>query len=293
MKAVQEWYVVNNIDEVDSPALLVYKDRVKQNIEALLKTIDSSDRLRPHIKTHKSAEVSQMMMQTGIKKFKCATIAEAEMLANVGAPDILLAYQPVGPKAKRFAELVDEFTKTRFSCLIDNFQSASALATIFSKLNSIANVYIDLNVGMNRTGIRPEKAAQLFEQCQSLKTLRVTGLHAYDGHIRDVDYDLRKKKCDDSFSLVEKLKIELDKKYHSDLIIVAGGTPTYSIHCKRKSIICSPGTFIYWDKGYDQLLQEQHFKFAALVLARVISKPSDDVICIDLGHKRLPDSSVA
>src|SRR5687767_6857844 len=94
----KEWYTIKNADQIDSPALLIFKDRVKKNIQSLVKSIDNSSRLRPHIKTHKSGEVTRMMIAGGIQKFKCATIAEAEMLANAGAVDIMLAYQPVGPK---------------------------------------------------------------------------------------------------------------------------------------------------------------------------------------------------
>jgi D-threonine aldolase len=292
MNTASDWYSVKNIDEIDSPALLVYLDRAKQNIGTLIKSIDDPGRLRPHVKTHKSAEISQLLMQAGIKKFKCATIAEAEMLASTGAPDILLAYQPVGPKAKRFAELVQEFPKCSFSCLIDNFGSASQLSDIFTVLDSKVSVYIDLNVGMNRTGIVPEHALELYRQCHQLKRLNVVGLHVYDGHLRDSDFETRKKKCDDAFSKVEKLKKEIEEKFSATVIIVAGGTPTYSIHCKRKYVECSPGTFIYWDKGYEQALPEQQYKFAALVITRVISTPAEDIICVDLGHKAIASENL-
>jgi D-serine deaminase-like pyridoxal phosphate-dependent protein len=96
-----DWYSIHSITAIDSPALIIYKDRVEENIRRLVASIDDVKRLRPHIKTHKSPEVSRMMLEAGIKKFKCATIAEAEMLAVSGAPDVLLAYQPVGPKAER------------------------------------------------------------------------------------------------------------------------------------------------------------------------------------------------
>jgi D-serine deaminase-like pyridoxal phosphate-dependent protein len=71
------------------------------------------------------------------------------------------------------------------------------------------------------------------------------------------------------------------------LQIVAGGTPTYSIHCHRKEVECSPGTFIYWDYGYQTSLAEQRYLIAALVVTRVISKPAPDTICVDLGHKAI------
>lgn len=287
MDQASEWYKVVNVEDIDSPALLVYKDRVKANIEACLKTIDDPNRLRPHIKTCKSAEVAQMMMRAGIMKFKCATIAEAEMLADASAPDILLAYQPLGPKAERLAQLIKKFQNTRFSCLIDNGAVADHLDRVMQNNNASIDVFIDLNVGMNRTGIRPDHAFALFSHCQKLNNIRIVGLHAYDGHLRDQDFDVRKAKCDEAFSAVTTLKKDLEEKFKTTLRIVAGGTPTYSIHCKRKDIECSPGTFVYWDKGYEQTLHEQHYNFAALVITRVVSKPSENIICVDLGHKAI------
>ena len=73
-----------------------------------------SRRLRPHLKTSKMGEVVRMHLDEGITRFKCATIAEAEMAARAGAPDVLLAYQPVGPNVARFVRLVQTFPATRF-----------------------------------------------------------------------------------------------------------------------------------------------------------------------------------
>jgi D-serine deaminase-like pyridoxal phosphate-dependent protein len=284
---MSNWYEINNIDQVDSPALVIYPDRVKENIKTLVSSIDNVDRLRPHIKTHKSLEVSRMMLDAGIKKFKCATIAEAEMLAVAGATDILLAYQPVGPKAERLAALKKKSPNVVWSCLIDNLNSAKEISTIFSILDLRIDVYIDLNVGMNRTGIVPEDAYNLFAECQLLKGIDIVGLHAYDGHLRDTDLSLRTKKSNEVFARVVELQKKIASNFGKQLIIVAGGTPTFSIHSKRKEIECSPGTFIYWDKGYEQILQEQHYLHAALVISRVISIPAENIVCTDLGHKAI------
>jgi D-serine deaminase-like pyridoxal phosphate-dependent protein len=96
------WYEINNINDFDSPALIIYKERVQQNIARAIQMTGDASRLRPHVKTNKIAEVCNMMMKAGINKFKCATIAEAEMLGIIHAPDVLLAYQPVGVKIQRF-----------------------------------------------------------------------------------------------------------------------------------------------------------------------------------------------
>jgi D-serine deaminase-like pyridoxal phosphate-dependent protein len=228
-----------------------------------------------------------MMQEAGINKFKCATIAEAEMLGSIEARDVVLAYQPVGPKAKRLLTLVRKFPVTKFSCLVDNPKTASQLSEIFAGEHIVLPVFIDLNVGMNRTGILPEHAPGLYEHCKNLPGIEVVGLHVYDGHIRDKDFGIRKRRCDESFSRIEALKQKIKTSENKDLTIIAGGTPTFSVHSKRKNIECSPGTFVYWDKTYEEILIEQHYLPAALVVTRVISKPSANVICIDLGHKSI------
>jgi len=284
---MNEWYTIRNIDDLDSPALVVYRDRVRENIGILIRSIDDINRLRPHVKTNKTPEVCMMMLQAGISKFKCATIAEAEMLAIVGAPDVLLAYQPVGPKAQRLLALMQKFPATSFSCLVDNFEVARHLSETFSQIGLSLPVFIDLNVGMNRTGILPSEALKLYHDCQSLRGITIAGLHAYDGHIRDSDFQARKKHCDEAFAAVLDLQKAIGAEDNRLLPIVAGGTPTYSIHCQRPDVECSPGTFIYSDYGYKMLLAEQPYLPAALVITRVISKPSPHTICVDLGHKAI------
>src|SRR3954470_13475918 len=125
---MNEWYEIENIDSIDTPALVVYKERVEENVRIVLSMIDDIKRLRPHVKTHKTKEVTLMLLEAGISKFKCATIAEAEMLAMTEAPDVLLAYQPVGPKLHRFIRLIKQYPATRFSCLIDNVSSAKTIS---------------------------------------------------------------------------------------------------------------------------------------------------------------------
>lgn len=284
--AEQEWYIINNIDELDTPALVVYPARVKSNIDLLKTMIDDVSRLRPHAKSHKSIDATRLMLQAGINKFKCATIAEAEMQGMAGVPDVLLAYQPAGPKLKRFVQLVKAYPQTVYSCLVDNETTVYAIAKHASDNNIQISVYLDLNVGMNRTGIIPGKEAlALYELCSSLPGLKVLGLHAYDGHIHDSDYSVRQKRSDESIAPVFKLAAEIVAKGYSEPIIIAGSSPTLPIVSKIKNIQISPGTFVYWDKGYQMAYEEQPFLTAALLVARIISLPEEGKICIDLGHK--------
>lgn len=280
------WYEIKNIDTIDSPALVVYKQRVLENIRLLKAMVNNNvDRLRPHVKTNKMSAVCQLMLDAGITKFKCATIAEAEMLAIIAVPDVLLAYQPVGPKAARFVKLLIQYPATRFSCLVDNIHSAEQLSKIAVEKNISIDVLIDLNTGMNRTGIAPEKASLLFEAIELLPSIKVIGLHAYDGQIHDTNLTQRKQLVEEGFGkviiLAETIKAVSDAK----LIIVAGGSPTFSIYAGYRNVECSPGTFIFWDWGYKHIMPDEPFDYAALVITRVISIIDETTITVDLGHK--------
>jgi D-threonine aldolase len=279
-----EWYEADNANEYDSPALLLYPSRIMENITRLTEDVDVR-LLRPHVKTNKMAEVSALMMEAGIKKFKAATIAEAEMLAMIKAPDVLLAYPPTVPKIKRLILLIQKYPDTFFSCLVDHTDTAIAISNLFSSANLIARVFIDLNIGMNRTGIRPENAIELFEQINSISSVDILGLHVYDGHIKDRDIETRTEVCLHAFEPVLKLKQVLEKIAGHSMILIAGGSPTCFIHAAAGDRECSPGTFVFWDKGYTENLPEQPFDWAALLMCRVISIPAPDLICVDLGYK--------
>jgi D-serine deaminase-like pyridoxal phosphate-dependent protein len=281
-----DWFTIKNIDTIDSPALVIYKERVQQNIWLLKGMVnDNVALLRPHVKTNKISEVCGMMMAAGITKFKCATIAEAEMLAMINAPDVLLSYQPVGPKVIRLATLVEKYPSTTFSCVIDNIQAAEYLSNIFSQKKLSLNVFIDLNTGMNRTGILPAHATQLFEAVELLPAIKIIGLHGYDGHIRDTDVRQRKHNVDIAFSKVGILAATIEAVTKRPLVIVAGGSPTFPVYAEQRNVECSPGTFVFWDWGYKHTMPDEPFDYAALVISRVISIVDEQTITTDLGHK--------
>lgn len=284
---MKEWYLIEDIDQIDSPQLVVYPDRVQHNINLAIQMTGSVDRLRPHIKTNKTAEVVRLMMKAGISKFKCATISEAEMLGMENAADVLLAYQPVGPKMERFISLIKKYPSTKFSCIIDDEMIMEYLHVLAGKSQLIVDVFIDVNVGMNRTGVKPEDAEVLYLKGSALSNINLRGLHVYDGHFRDKDFATRKSKCDDAFQTIERVEDFILDNGLPEPMIIAGGSPTFPIHAQRLDVECSPGTFVFWDHGYGEICKEQGFIPAALVITRVISKPAPDRICVDMGHKSI------
>lgn len=280
------WFTLHHPELVDSPALLVFPGRVKENIRRMVAMVDRPERLRPHIKTHKTAEGIRLMMEQGIGKFKCATMAEAELLGSCGAPDVLLAYQPGGPKIQRFIQIMRAFPNTRYACLTDHPVSAAAISAAALEAGMVIPVYVDINAGMNRTGIVPGEAAiQLYEYCRSLSGITPTGLHVYDGHHRQPALAERTAACNAAFAPIEALAKRISATREQPFTIIAGGSPTFPIHAARGVVECSPGTCIFWDRGYGTICSEQPFEPAAILLTRVISLPAPNRICLDLGHK--------
>ncbi len=280
------WYNVENVDAIDSPALLVFTERVKHNIAIAVQMVGAPSRLRPHVKTHKCKEATELMLAAGITQFKCATIAESEMLGLCKAPDVLLAYQPGGPKLERFIAVIKKYPDTKYGCLIDNEASAFAQSNAFSAAGLRVPVYIDVDAGMHRTGIAPsQQVIELYALASELPGIVIKGLHAYDGHIRQKDFEEKKKACDASYALVKNLADEIVATGLPAPEIIMGGSPSFSVHSQRTDIVCSPGTFVYWDYGYASICPEQNFLPAAVLLTRVISLPAPDRLCLDLGHK--------
>jgi D-serine deaminase-like pyridoxal phosphate-dependent protein len=282
----KEWYLFEESEKLDTPSLVIYPERVLHNIRLLQNTVPGVE-LYPHVKTHKSIELTKMLLNEGIKHFKCATITEAEMLGKAGVVEVLLAYQPTALKLERLIQLIKQYPQTKYACLVDNINSARLIANIAQQNSLIIPIYIDLNVGMNRTGINPAHAFDLFIQLQDLKGIEFAGLHAYDGHRNEVAVAERTIQVELSFENVERLRDNIKSAGFSFPKLIAGGSPTFAIHAQRKNIAVSPGTFVFWDKAYSEQITEHKFEFAALILTRVISLPAKNKICLDLGYKAI------
>lgn len=283
---METWCHIDNLDRVDSPALLVYPDRIVKNIESALHRVHGqADRLRPHIKTNKCREVCQLMIDKGITKFKCATIAEAELLGAIGAKDVLLAYQPVGPKIDRFLNLIAAFPDTHFACLVDHVDAAQDISKRSLSKELCSDVYLDVNVGMGRTGVSLERIERLVMDIHVLEGIQLIGVHGYDGHIHEKDYKSRQKESERSYNILETAYLMAQVSTSKPLAKVIGGSPSFPFHAERTDVECSPGTFVFWDFGYAENYVEQDFILAAVLLTRVVSIVDHNHLCLDLGYK--------
>ncbi|HZZ71860.1 MAG TPA: D-TA family PLP-dependent enzyme [Pirellulales bacterium] len=290
---MSSWYTIENAATLPTPALAVYPERIKENIRRMISVAGGVKRLRPHVKTHKLAEIVGMQLDAGITKFKCATLAEAEMLAGCFAPDVLLAYPLVGPHVERFVRLVGRFQPTHFSTIADDAGAIRRLAQAAAAAGQTIAVYLDLDAGMGRTGIAPDdpRAIELYRLLCELPGVSAAGLHVYDGQIRDESSAARSAAAEAAFAPVEMLHAELRRQNLPVPSLVVGGTPTFPIHARRGSAECSPGTMLLWDAGYSERYADLNFLHAAVLLTRVVSKPAGDRLTLDLGYKAVsPDS---
>jgi D-serine deaminase-like pyridoxal phosphate-dependent protein len=285
-RARASWWDVSNAGEIPSPALLLYLDRADGNVRRMVEVAGDAGRLTPHVKTHKLGPLVAMHRAHGITRFKCATIAEAEMVAAGGGADILLAYQPVGPAVDRLLDLAEVYPGLRFSTIADDEGAIAALAAAARARGRQIPVLLDLDLGMHRTGVEPGPAARtVYRGLASTEGVLTGGLHAYDGHVRDRDPAVRAANCDRAFEAVQSLVRDLESDGLPVPRVVAGGSPTFPIHARRAGVELSPGTTVFWDAGYGTSLPDLPFLPAALLLTRVISKPGGSRVCLDLGHK--------
>ncbi len=281
-------FVLHDIDDIPSPALLVFPEKLRRNVRRAIAVARGADRLRLHVKTHKMPDVIRLIQSMGIRKHKCATIAEAEMVAQAGGEDVFIAYPQVGPNPGRIAQLLLRYPDTTFRVAVDDPSQAEALSRAVASVGRPLPTLVDLDVGMGRTGIVPDQhAVALYQQIASLPGLVPDGLHAYDGHHRHASLDERRAAVHASTEPVFHLREQLEEEGLPVPRLILGGTPTFPVHAEwtEPGVECSPGTCLLHDHSYTTKFPDLQFEHAALLLGRVISRPRPGRLTIDIGSK--------
>ncbi len=285
---METWYKIANENRVMTPSVLLFPDRIRDNIRRMVEIAGNPARLRPHVKTHKIPQIVRMQMEAGITKFKCATLAEVKMVAGTGGKDILLSYPLTGPGVDYFCKLVQKFPDTRFSVVVDNMDSCFRIERTAAKNNLVIPVFIDIDNGMHRTGIEPgNDAAFLAQYIYNSENLFFAGLHVYDGQTREPDFEERKRTIEKEFVPVLGFAENLKNMGIPVEEMVCGGSPSFPVHALIGNRTLSPGTTLLWDDGYGASFSDIGILPAAVLAARVISKPIGKFLCLDLGHKAI------
>ena len=281
-------YAIADTSSIITPALVVYRDLVERNIDEMIRVAGRADRLRPHCKTHKMRAVAEMGLRRGIAKGKCATFAEAEMLADAGVTDIFLAYNLVGPNIGRAVAFRQRYPHVRFSCTADHPAPIATLGAALAAAGLELEVLVDIDTGQHRTGLPagPEALA-LCQRLASTPGLKFGGLHVYDGQNHQRDLAERREAVQRCWEPVVALLGQLDTAGIATPRIVAGGTGSFPIFASLSDprLELSPGTVVFNDFGYRDMFPDLAFVPAALMLTRVISRPTPDRVTFDLGYK--------
>ena len=285
-----EDYRVSNIENVLTPALVVYPEVISSNIEQTLRLLDGdANRWRVHIKTAKLDYTLRMLVERGVRHFKCATTLELLVACRSGASDVLVAYPMVGANARRVREIAETFPQARISVLAENEEQ------VLQWRGSRVGVFLDINPGMNRTGIEQSHSAEIVRLVAAVGNAgpEFRGLHYYDGQYGGVEERERTAAAHAGYDSLLEVVSKVERSGVSVPEVITAGTPTlpcslgYPGFRGQKFVHrVSPGTIVYNDAtSLAQLPAEYRLRPAALVLTRVVSKPHKGVITCDAGHK--------
>lgn len=281
-------YKLVDTSKIFSPAMLVYREIMDRNLRKMIAIAGNVQRLRPHCKTHKMPAVTRIELELGITKHKCATFAEAEMLANCGVRDIFLAYNLVGPNIERAVRFLRKFPDVQFAVTADDALMIAALSDAMVAAGVSIQVLLDVDPGLHRTGVLPgPQAIELYQQIVDAPGLKPGGLHLYDGHNHQTNLDERSAAVLEGWRGAARLRDDLVRRGWSVPRIVCGGTGSFPVFAKLDdpAIELAPGTCVFHDSGYGTSFPDMDFEPAVVMLTRVISRPSADRLTCDLGNK--------
>jgi D-serine deaminase-like pyridoxal phosphate-dependent protein len=288
--AWDERYKVSGIEDVISPALVVYPEILAANLERTLELLGGErPRWRVHMKTSKLGYTARMMIERGIRNFKCATTLELLVACQYGASDVLVAYPMMGANARRVREIAGQFPKVRVSILAENEEQLRQWQ------GSRLGIFVDINSGMNRTGIEQEHASEVVKLVRAIAAhgLEFRGLHYYDGHYGALREPERTAAAHDGYERLMKVVREVVRSGVDVPEVVTAGTPTFPCALSFAGFrnagfmhSISPGTVVYGDAtSLLQLPAEYGYRPAVLVLTRVVSRPRAGIVTCDAGHK--------
>ncbi len=289
MSDTDAWYRVADAGSIPSPTLLFYPERIRSNTAEAVRVAGSPQRLRPHVKTNKCPQVVSIMREHGISRFKCATLAEAAMLAAAGVTDIVIAYPMVGPNLVLLTELCRTYPDASFRPTVESVPTLELLGSAAAKAGLVIEAVLDLDVGMHRTGASSvEEALALYRRIDAHAHLRPGGIHAYDGHVHERDLTRRREIVGPTIRTVREMADTLRADGVEIPRIIAGGTPTFPCYADdAPEFELSPGTCFLHDWGYLEGYPDLEFSPAALILGRVVSRPGAGLITIDVGSKAI------
>lgn len=276
------------IDELDTPALCIDFDAMQRNIRRVSETCrQHAVAWRPHAKGHKSPIIAHLQQQAGAIGVTCAKLGEAEVMCEAGITEILIANQLVGPtKLRRLTELCQH---SRPIVCVDHMDQIVELDRAARAAGTRIRVLVEVDIGLNRAGIVPDRALELAAEIDRARGLELAGIMGYEGHLLALDDPAEKERL--IREAIDQLVAVKDALLKSGLpcpIVSCGGTGSFATTVSCPGITeVQAGGLIFMDAFYRHACQVHNFEYALTVVTTVVSRPSQDRAIIDAGRKCL------
>jgi D-serine deaminase-like pyridoxal phosphate-dependent protein len=286
---VVETRIVADEEVIDTPCIVVDEAIMQRNIAEMAAFARSIDvNLRPHIKTHKTPQITRLQLAAGAVGVTCAKLGEAEvMVAEAGVDDVVMAYPTVGPaKIRRLLSLME---RARLTVTFDSREAAEAVARAMRAEDRVLDVYVEVNTGQNRAGLLAgEEAASLALDLARMPGLRVVGVLTHEGHAAFSDPDkIEAMALGCGRALVETA--ELIRTHGVEIRTVSVGSTPCSPYTPTVPGVTEmrPGTYVFNDNAAFRYNRIGPGDCAARIVATVVSRPASDRAIVDAGSKVL------
>ena len=278
-------------DKISTPALVVDYDLMQKNIKTMANFArEKNINLRPHVKTHKCPEIAKMMLEAGASGICVAKVGEAEIFAESGLNDILIANQVIDlGQIKRLIELNK---KTLVRVCVDSEKNVKDLSKAAQKEGISLEVVLEIDIGLGRNGIQPGEPALNFAKfLQNQKNIKLVGLQGYEGHLISVlDPELREQQAHNCMQLLVDTRDLLNENGININYLTGGNTTTYRFTGSHEGITeIQPGTYVFNDEHHYRVCPE--FEVAATVLCAVSNNPTRRIYTVDAGLKSVTNDN--
>ena len=278
--ALLEAQVGRPLAEVETPVAVIDLDRLEANLTELQAYADAHGiALWPHAKTHKSPEIGRRQLELGAAGLTVAKTGEAQVFQEAGATRILVHYPPLGrDKWERLAELAAG--DVELTVAVDGVEAATGLAHALGRRGARAEVLVELDVGLHRTGQTSAAGAlAVATGVAKLPALEVAGLSCYPGHCRRGDPELAGKlRAVDE--LLQETREAFDRAGLRSDRVSGGSTPTRHLTHTTCVNELRSGTYALLDRN-----EAEDDRCALWVEVTVVSAAVPGQVVVDGGSK--------
>ncbi len=282
------------LDQLATPALLVDRGRLEQNISRMAVALGSAGvSLRPHVKTSKCWPVAKRQLDAGAIGFTCSTPAEMSWLLGHGVEDLFWAHLPVGPAKVDFA--VRAAGTGRVTVELDSVEVGLPVSEAAADRGVVVPYLLEVNTGQGRTGVDAGQALDVLDRLVALPGLRCRGITTHEGQLSAlVGVDERGRAGSDVGVRMVRLAEDLRVAGHQIEVVSVGSTPgVASVPLTGGVSEARPGTYVYYDRTQLRLGSATLEQCALSVLGRVVNASRDGRVIIDAGTKAMSMDAVA